>query len=172
MLLFILSMNSYEQELSSDFKTITVNKRLSDFPDKFDLSSPLNSFITINYIFINGKDRLLRAVCSAGKKSLCPDSTAADSPVSDDIKNLHLNAVINEIVLYKNSVAFVISHMISEEKESYFSIRSFYLELGNWVNNGEDLRDDLTSARLFVRNGAELFFENFQWIQKNFYPQD
>lgn len=65
--------------MSSDFKTVTVNKKVKDFSDKFDLSSPLNSYITYSYIEINGKDGLLSRICTTPNKQYWPDSTAVDS---------------------------------------------------------------------------------------------
>jgi hypothetical protein len=168
-LLFLLIISAYGQEFPSDFKTVTINKQLNQFPDQFDLSSPLASFVTFNYTFINGKDKLLRIICSIKHKSLLPDSTASDSQVSEEVKKLHLYATINQVIIYKDSISFVISHMIGENKGSYYSIRSFYVELGKWVNNGEDLCNDIRSARRFIINRAEIFFEDFQQIQKKFY---
>lgn len=152
-LLFIISVNSYGQELSSDFKKITVNKKIKEFPDQFDLSSPLKSCITINYIFINGKERLLRKASTIMNKEFCPDSTVSDSKVSEDKKNQYMNTTIKEIIIYKDSIACV----ISEIRESYFSLRDFTLENGKWVNLCEDARNSLLESRKYFAKNANQF---------------
>jgi hypothetical protein len=167
-LMFII-MNTNGQTAKSDFDTIRVNKQIKEFPDQFDLSAPLKSCVTLNYIIIHGKNNLLRSVCSAGKKSLCPDSTAADSQVPENVKNLYLSAVMNEVITYKDSIAFVIVHLNREGVESYYSVRIFYLELGKWLNYGEDLYNNIRQARQSTTNRSDFFYEEFRQTQRNFY---
>lgn len=95
-LLFTIT-NANGQQFTSDFRTIAINRKVKEFPDKFDLSSPLNSFVTLKYILLNGKDGLQWKICPADKKSLLPDSTTPDSKVPEDIRQFHLNTIINEI---------------------------------------------------------------------------
>jgi hypothetical protein len=165
MSLFVIA-NANGQQFNSDFQTIAVNKKVKEFPDKFDLSSPLNSFITLRYVLMNGKDGLLRNICSAGKRSLLPDSTAPDSDVPEDVRQLYLNTTIQEIIMYKDSVAFVISQMFPEKGAAFYSVRNFHPEQGKWVNNGEDLFQDMESVNQYVRNRAEFFYKEFRSIQK------
>ena len=159
--LFIIA-NANGQQFNSNFKTVSINKKVKEFPDRFDLSSPLNSFVTLKYILVNGKDGLQWKICSADKKSLLPDSTAPDSEVPEKLRELHLNTIIGEIILYKDSVAFVISHLFQDNGESFYSVRNFHPERGKWVANGEDLFTDIESANKYIRNSAGFFFRNFQ----------
>jgi hypothetical protein len=163
LLSFIFVLKSYGQDLSPDFKTISVNKKIREFPDQFDLSSPLNSFVTLKYIYINGKNRLLRSVNTIKNKLLFPDSSAQNSQVSEEKKNKYLNTIILEIIIYKDSIAFV----INEDEESYYSVRSFYLELGNWVSSGESVLNSVEEARQFISDRAMLFFQDFRMVQKS-----
>jgi hypothetical protein len=147
------------------FKTVTVDKKVREFSERFDLTSPLNSFITLNYILINGQDHLLRSTSSVANWSFLPDSTAPNSEVSEGFKERLLNAHVHEVIVYKDSIAFVISHILSEYGESYYSIRAMYLELGRWVNSGESARKELMDARQFVLDRADLFFQEFKRTQ-------
>jgi hypothetical protein len=168
-LLLALAINTYGQEFSSDFKTIAVNKKIKEFPDRFDLSSPLNSFITLNYIYINGKDRLLKTIYTIKYKSTLPDSIKTDSQVNEDEKRKYLDVKIDEITIYKDSVTFVISEDIDNEYRPYFSIRSFYLESNNWVTSGENTSLNIEEARQIIKDRAKMFFEEFKSIQNEFY---
>lgn len=164
--LLLITAITKGQDFGADFKTISVNKKLSEFSDSFDLSSPLKSFITYNYVLINGKDHLLWTTNTTRNWSFLPDSTAPNSEVSDNFKDRLLNANIHEVIFYKDSVAFVISHVFSEFGESYYPIRSFYLEGDRWVNSGESARNHLMDAHQFIRDRAEMFFQDFQETQR------
>ena len=164
--LFIIA-NAYGQEINSDFRTIAVNKKVKEFPDKFDLSSPLNSFVTLKYILMNGKDGLQWKICSADKRSSLPDSTSPDSEVPEDVRQFHLNTIIQDIILYKDSVAFIISQLFQDDGEPFYSVRNFHPEQGKWVVNGEDLFHDIKSANKYIRNRAGYFYKDFQLSQNN-----
>lgn len=148
--LFFLSVNIFGQEFSSAFKIIPVNKMVKNFPDKFDLTTPLNSGVTFTYILINGKDGLLRQASSAKYKYIFP-AEAPDSKVGETLKNNYLYATIREYITYKDSVAC----FITERSDSSFSIRSLSKENGNWVNCGEDGSRSLVECRKHFEKYAE-----------------
>lgn len=150
-LTIILSINSYCQGLTSDYRTLPINKAIKSFPDIFDLSTPLKSCISFNYILVKGKDCLLSTASTERYKSILPDSTVSDSKVSEAYKNSVLNSIVREVVYYKDSVACV----IVQRKDSLFSIRTFNLEKGKWVNNGEDERKSIVSSRKQFANYAK-----------------
>jgi hypothetical protein len=157
------------QLINSDFKTISVNKKIREFPDKFDLSSPINSFITFEYTIINGRDsKLWKTSCSL-KRSLMPDSTVANSTMPENLKQYYLNAIVTEIKIYRDSVAFVITQMIQENGQTFYSVRNFHSEQGNWVNNGEDLFSEIENAHKFINRRAEPCYEDFQSCQRGLY---
>lgn len=143
-------MNSYGQELSSDFRTVPVNKKIKEFPDQFDLSTPLKSCITFNYLLVNGKECFLRIASTEKNKYSFPDSNAPDSKVTEEARNKYLNMNIKEVIIYKDSVASV----ISEFKESRYSIRGFNLENGKWVNAGENQRSTMAESRQYFAKYA------------------
>jgi hypothetical protein len=159
--LVVLIVKAYGQDFSSDFKTIVINKKVHDFPDKFDLSSPLSAFITFRYTLLNGRNNLLRQICSVSKQSEIPDSI---SEVPNDEKSIYLNARINEIHIYKDSIAFV----ISKYEGGDYSIRIFYLELGKWLNVAEERRSHIEAARQFIKNRIEVIYDEYLEIYANF----
>jgi len=150
-LLMFLAVNSYGQQFSSDFKSIQVNKKLRDFPDKFNLSSPLNACITLINIVVNGKDGLLRSVSTVLNET--PEPTAPDSKFNEQEKERILNATIKEVVVFKDSVACC----IIELGKSDFSLRVFLLENGKWVNRCEDGRMSLKESYRYCSKFANYF---------------
>jgi len=154
-LLLLCFLHSPAQELSSDFKIVPVNKRINEFPDKFDLTSPLSSCISFNYLLINGKDGLFRSASSRRIQAYLPDSKAKDSKVSEKSRNNYLNKLINEVVIYKDSIACA----ISVYSESLYSIRYLSLENSRWVNAGEDVGTSVADSRQQFARKAPLFLD-------------
>jgi hypothetical protein len=142
-LLFLLSPKSNGQELSSAFTTIPVNKQVKEFPDKYDLSSPLKSCISYYYLLINGKDHLLQETSTLKNKYYLPVPQSPDSKLSEEEKANYLNSVIREVITYKDSFAC----SILEIRPSYYLIRGYNLENGKWVNAGEDGRKSIEESR-------------------------
>jgi hypothetical protein len=167
--MIVITTDSYEQEFSSAFKIVTINKKVKEFPNKFDLNSPLNSFITLQYIYIDGKYKLLRSVNTIKNRSIFPDSSQDDIKIADETKVRYLNVTINEVIFYKDSIAFVISENEDEDHQSYFSIRSFYLEAAFWVTSGESTSLSIEESHQFINERADLFFEDFKSILNEFY---
>jgi hypothetical protein len=158
MIIPFLLTQSYGQKKSSDFKTIIVNKRVKDFPNVLDLSSPLKTGVSINYLNIDGKNCLWRKVSSKRIQPFLPDTTAVDSNVPENRKSTLLNTTIKQVVIYKDSIACV----IGEKRDSVYSIRFLNLEEGNWVNIGENERKSIvTSYDLFEKN-ADRYLQNLR----------
>ena len=54
----------FGQAASPDFKTIPVDKKLSAFPDTFDLTSPLSAWISFSYLQLKGQESRMGAASS------------------------------------------------------------------------------------------------------------
>jgi len=162
----LISMNCLSQDMPG-IKTIAIEKKLRDFPDRFDLTSPLSAFVSFNYAYVNKRTNLLREACSISRRSELPDSASEELHVSDGIKELHLDAEIIEVIVYHDSLAYVISKY-NKPSDSYYSIRKFYLEQGKWENVMEVLRDDLQSGRVFAKTHAEIDFDNLHQVYATF----
>jgi uncharacterized iron-regulated protein len=158
LVLALMSIISYGQDISEEFKTIVVNKKIKDFRDTIDLSSPLLSCISINYISIKGKNSLWREVSTVRLKESMPDSTVPDSEVTEERKSRILETTIKEIIYYKDSVACA----ITEIRDSLYSIRYFYLEFDKWVQGGENGRKSLEASRQEFAKSAEMRLQLLQ----------
>jgi hypothetical protein len=140
-----------QRKVNSDFKTIQVNKKIKDFPNAIDLTSPLKAEISIDYLIITGRDSYWYKVNSERLKPFYSDTTVADSQVPENLKNRYLNSKIREIITYRDSVAWV----ISEENDSSFLLRWLNLEHNKWVNDGEDGRKSIEAIHQLISQNAE-----------------
>ena len=126
-----------------DAQSIIINKQLKDFPDTYDLSTPLNAGITCSYLIVNGKENLWRDASVYMIKEYFPKGRVADRVVSEENKTRMLNGTIEEVIIYKDSFACMITKLDS----AYYSIRWLGFEDGKWLNNGEDGRHSLEESR-------------------------
>ncbi|MFA6482973.1 MAG: hypothetical protein WCW62_10370 [Bacteroidales bacterium] len=129
-----ISVLSIGQSLSGDFEILKVNKLQKDFPDEFNLSSPLKSRITLGYIWINGTDGLYRKIRIQSGKIFDPPEKTPNKVVSENARNFYLNSTISEIILYKDSLACAITRY----KESRYSCEYFELDKNQWLYSGGD----------------------------------
>ena len=129
-------------------QTITINKQLKEFPDTYDLSTPLKAGITCSYLLVNGKQRLWRDVSAFTIREYLPKSDAPDETVNEASKTRRLNGIISEVLAYKDSVAC----MVTEIDSAYYSLRLLGLDDGKWLNMGEDLgRSPENSREVFYQ---------------------
>ncbi|MCL2097892.1 MAG: hypothetical protein FWH23_03930 [Bacteroidales bacterium] len=124
-------------------QSITIDKQLKDFPDTFDLTTPLNAGITCSYLIVNGKENLWREASAFMLREYLPKSNAPDKTVNEASKTMMLNGTIKEVIVYKDSIA----GMITEIDSAYYSIRVLGFEDGKWLNIGEDLGRGLENSR-------------------------
>jgi hypothetical protein len=155
LLVILAAVSGFGQELSPDFIIIPVDKRINEFPDQFDLSSPLKSCISFNYLLANGKEGLLRGASTVRIRSYLPETGASDSKVSEKTRNFFLNILVNEIVVYKDTVACAISVF----DKSFYSIRIFTFENEKWVNTGEDVGNSVEDSRQRFAKKADMLLD-------------
>jgi len=122
---------------------VTINKQLKDFQDTFDLSTPLNAGITCSYLIVNGKENLWRNASAYMIREYLPKSKAPDRTVNETKKTRMLNGTIKEVIVYKDSIAC----MITQIDSAYYSIRILVFEDGKWLNIGEDMGRGLENSR-------------------------
>lgn len=141
-LLFIASANAQES-LTNEFETMPVNKKVGDYPDKYDMSTPLNAFVSYMYLSINGKNSMRKKSTSERMRASMPAEDTPDSQVPEAQKQMLMNLPIDEIIVYRDSVAGVISKF----NESTYLVRVFSREDGKWLNAGENAAQGLEGAR-------------------------
>ena len=160
--LIMFSTITYAQNDKKDFVITTINKQVNKYPDKFDLSSPLNSFITFKYLQAEGKQGLYQSVNTYRYKGYFPKPNSPDVKVDKKKAEKLLNTKIKEIIVYRDSIAAVITDYI--EPMCIISYLSY--EDGNWVSAGEDLGKDLNDAIVVFKSKCNNFLNYIPRIEE------
>jgi len=135
-------------------QTIVVNKPLKDFPDVYDLSTPLNAGVTISYFIVNGIDYPWDGAIVESYPERKRGKAMNRRVVDEVVKERLLNDTIKEVIIYKDSIAF----MIKKSKPNYYVTWWFVYEDGKWLYSGEDGDDNIESERerFYTHASAEL----------------
>jgi len=170
LVIFILfsSIALNAQHKDDDFTTIEINKIVRDYPDKFDLSSPINSYVYFKYLLSQGKQGLYRSANSFKIQSYFLKENVSDEIIKEEKRESILGIKINEIIIYKDSVAGVLTDPPAKSgiplPMQVIAILRF--EDGKWLNAGEDLGDDINDARSKFRKNAQMQLEIIHQISK------
>jgi len=167
-LLIFFGVTLNAQQKDNDFKTIEINKTVREFPDKYDLSSPLNSYVYFKYLLSQGKQGLYRSANSYKIQSYFLNENSPDTFIKEEKKEDILNIKINKIIIYKDSVAGVLTDPSDKSgiPLPMQVIAILRLEDGEWLNAGEDLGDDMGNAQLKFINNAPMQLETIHQIGK------
>ena len=154
-LVIFLSAISYSQDNAGNTNSIEINKKVNEYPNRFDLSSPLNSFITFKYLQSEGKQGSYQAVNSYRIKGFFPKPNLQNIEVSKKKIEDLLNTKIKEVIVYKDSIAAV----ITEYSAPMCIVTYLSYEDGNWLNAGEDMGNDLNDLREIFKRKCNTFLD-------------
>ncbi len=140
---FLLVSYSYGQLNRDDFKTTVINKRVREFPLGIDLTTPLKSYLSREYVMASGKEGLWNEISTYQFSSIF-DPKAPDKERTEAFKEEVLDGMIAEMIVYKDSAAAILTY--SDKIQGYY-ISLCRLEDGKWVNNGQDLGMTLDACR-------------------------
>jgi peptidase E len=139
-----------------------INKSLKDFPEIFNQETPLNAFISIKYIAVNGQDSKLKKVSSYCLKDRLSD-TVPDIQVDESMKNKLLDTQIDRMLVYEDSVAGFIS-----KNQDFYGLWFFYNENGKWLSAGEDVGGQTVfESEITFREKAKMHLEKLKKITPN-----
>lgn len=125
----------------SDFAVDTISTQVGNFQlDSINLSSPLNYYLSRAWVRSTGKQRLWHDI-STSKFNF--DANAADEVVDSDMRSYIANETIDRIVVYRDSVAAIITHT---EGEDLVFLNYCWIEHGRWVNGGQGMAASLEQA--------------------------
>lgn len=129
-----------------------IDKRIGGFEDKFNLGTPLNSYLTFSYILADGRRGLLKSVITYRNQSDMPDPATPDKPLGEQQRKKLLDRKIVEMRYYGDSVAAVI---LEYDELPTHIIGWLTYEDGQWMNAGEDLGNSLEDARMRADQKSE-----------------
>lgn len=167
-LVMVLCAIAHAQNAKEDFVFIDINKQVNECPNQFDLSSPLTSFITFKYLQSEGKQSLYRSVNSYRIKDYFPKANTPDIEVTNEKKEALLQTKINKIIMYKGSVAGVLTDPPAKSviQPPMQIVTYLSLEDGKWLNAGEDLGKDLNDAIAVFKGKCDNFFNHIFRIKE------
>jgi hypothetical protein len=144
----ILQMNALCQELTEGFKVIHVNKMIKEFPDSFSMSSPLQTYLSLqNFLIKNDPNYSIWGIVNVERYR----SGAPSFSYSENEKKQVLNTRIVEVNYYNDSVATVISQV----RDSHFNCRWFEFDKNKWYSCGDDNYDTYEGAHLQFTSYAQ-----------------
>lgn len=95
-------------------------------------------------------------------KEYFPKSKVSDIKVSDNYKSKLLNATIKEVIVYRDSIAC----MITQNDVEDYTVRIMGLENGKWLNIGEDFGFELQEIREKFDKKAPRLLQKIQYAEK------
>ena len=144
---------------SNLLRVYEVNKRVCDFPEGEDLSTPEAAYATIM------RDYMATGASGAewSKISAWKSKDTKRRKVSPEVAQDYLNARIVEVRIFKERIAQVIAEMREDGKTGYDQ-RHLVLHEGKWLNSGQDgFARTLTEARkTFARKSERLYQINLK----------
>lgn len=122
-----------------------VNKKVCDFPEKEDFSSPEAAYATINRLSASGDHEFWRRV-SVKKLAQRMPIQKGKRKVSKIAAHGWLNANILEVRIFRDTYAGVIAKVPNDWKK-IIDYRSLEFEDGRWLNTGNDVFGSVEEAR-------------------------
>lgn len=126
--------SAFSQIEENDFKQVPVNRKVKEYSLEIDLSTPLSSYLSREYIMVSGKERLWHEISTYAFDYLF-DANVPDKTVSPESQEQILERRITQVLTYKDSVASVISY---QEQEGNYYTNFCVLEDGLWRNRGQN----------------------------------
>ncbi|MDR0507677.1 MAG: hypothetical protein LBH32_12810 [Dysgonamonadaceae bacterium] len=145
--IFLLLVIACTASHSQDFVITSVDKQVKEYGEKFDFSTPLDAYVSFQYLLAKGKNSMFRNV-SSFKIQPAISKNAKDVGVPENYKNFLINQTIKGVVTYKDPVAAV----VCSYQDSLYSFRYFTLEENQWLNCGEDVATGLSATYEKVKN--------------------
>ncbi|MHC4179781.1 MAG: hypothetical protein ACYSWU_19910, partial [Planctomycetota bacterium] len=138
-----------------------VNKKVSDFPDKEDLSTPEASYAAANRIAASGDRGSWRRISVARLASKLPPADAKKREVSAEAAKEWLEAEILEVRIFRGTFASVFAGTTTTTKR-IIDIRNLELHNGRWLNRGNDVVGTLDEARVRFSAACAYYAEDFR----------
>lgn len=125
-----------------------VNKKVCDFPDKEDFSTPEAAYAVINRVMASGEQSKWRQISVKSLEDRLSPSNAKAKEVKTENAKVWLNARILEVRIFREQRAVVLAELMWDPNNPKIDKRYLELEDGRWLNNGQDpSADNLEEAR-------------------------
>ena len=130
--------------LSDPIVVREVHKKVSEFAQARDMSTPESAYAAINRVAVTGKASGWR---EASTSRLAKDFAKAKdyTPDTGDAARRWLDAEIIQVLSFRGKYATVVARLADDKPQ--YDLRSVELENGRWLNTGEGHAQDLKQVR-------------------------
>lgn len=150
-ILILLLLGLFDIGAKADFKqVISVDKKVSEFKDTIDLSSPLGAFTASAYMQIKGND----SVCfdKIFTFRFCPlGKVYRNREVKPEERTEILSREVKQVIYYNDYIAGVISSFGAWGDEYKYLLVGLVYENGRWVNAGEQPVKSIKEGQLWLK---------------------
>jgi len=130
---------------SNSVRVYQVNKKVCDFPEKEDLSTPEAAYATINRLSASGDQEFWRRI-SVKRLARQMPVKKGKREVSKTAIQEWLNANVLEVRIFRDTYAGVIAK-VPHAFKNIIDYRSLELENGRWLNSGNSVFSSVEKAR-------------------------
>lgn len=131
-------------------KVCSVNRKVADFPDAEDMSTPESAYATLNRLSASGEQAFWGQLSVPRLAEHMPNQNGK-RPVSADAAREWLDAKILEVHLWEKTNAMVIARIPPRGNKSVMDLRWLSWVAGQWLNEGNDVTASLDEARSLVQ---------------------
>ena len=158
-LLTLVAMNlPFTCKAIDEWETKKIDRRVSDYAFKgIDQSSPLNYYLSRAYVLSEGKMGLM-AKMSTAKFEL--DTCATDEVVNAAKRQRILDEKIVKIVIYKDSVAAIVT-----EYGDWLIFSYTWIENGKWVNGGQGMAENMEDTDRQLKENMPTLYRDLPRIK-------
>ncbi|MGO8753093.1 MAG: M56 family metallopeptidase [Thermoguttaceae bacterium] len=123
-----------------------VGKKISDFPEREDLSTPEAAFASIYHAYVAEGDAAWPRLSVPSLANLMQQGVAKQ-PLPKELADWNLNATIVEVHVWGATHAAVISEVTVRNGTREFHVRELTRVNGRWLNEGENTASSIEKAR-------------------------
>jgi hypothetical protein len=146
---------SKSEQVNDLLRVYEVNRKVCDFPDMDDFSTPEAAYVAINRIRAGGDQSSQRRVSIKEIADQLPPTDAEKEQVAPEIAKMWLDANIIEVRIFSGIHAAVIAKI--NRQETPFDMQSLNLENGKWLNCGNDKFTTIEDARTRFANSCSRY---------------
>ena len=144
-----IPMEAKQEENTTGFlRVYQVDKRVSDFPETDDFTTPEAAYAVVNRVLASGEQSKWRQISVMSIANRLPSADTENQTIDPENAKVWLNARILEVRIFRNTNAVVLAELSRNPNNPKIDNRFLEFEDGRWLNKGQDgASDSLEEAR-------------------------
>ncbi|MDR0231248.1 MAG: hypothetical protein LBI82_03930 [Dysgonamonadaceae bacterium] len=146
--LLFAAISVFAQDLSNEYKVISINKKVNEIPYENPYQSPLENYIARMYLWIDGKNDTIHSETIKARMG----QSAKPYPQKD--AEIALNSDIEQIIIYRDSIGLIFRKENSNSGSYLVGMSQW--ENGKWLGIGEDIcfAKNINEAKQYIETKA------------------